>query len=48
LLRWLGNFLPFMEPEGTLQCSQEPATGLYNESHEYSPHPDTLFPSGTS
>jgi hypothetical protein len=33
-----------MEPEGSLPCSQEPATGRYPEQRESSPHPVTLFP----
>jgi len=32
-----------MEPEGSLPCSQQPATGLYPEPVESSPHPLTLF-----
>jgi hypothetical protein len=34
-----------MEPEGSLLCSQEPATGPHPESDESSPHPPTFFPS---
>jgi hypothetical protein len=34
-----------MEPEGSLPCSQKPATGPYTESDASSPHPPTLFPS---
>jgi hypothetical protein len=33
-----------MEPEGSLQCPEEPATGLYPELDEWSPHPPTLLP----
>jgi len=32
-----------MEPEGSLLCSQEPATGHYPEPDESSPHPQILF-----
>jgi hypothetical protein len=32
-----------MEPEGSLPCSQEPATGTHPEPDESSPHPDSLF-----
>jgi hypothetical protein len=33
-----------MESEGSLSCSQKPATGLYPEPDESSPHLLTLFP----
>jgi hypothetical protein len=32
-----------MEPEGSLPCSQQPATALYSESHEFSPNTRTLL-----
>jgi hypothetical protein len=32
-----------MEPESTLPCSQEPATGPYYESDESSPQTHNLF-----
>jgi hypothetical protein len=32
-----------MEPEGSLQCSQETATGLCPKSYEFSPYLPTLF-----
>jgi hypothetical protein len=33
-----------MEPEGSLPRSLDPATGLYPEPDESSPHPPILFP----
>jgi hypothetical protein len=33
-----------MEPESSLPCAQEPATGLYPEPSESSPHLHTLIP----
>jgi len=33
-----------MEPEGSLQGLQEPATGLYSEPDESSPHLANLLP----
>jgi hypothetical protein len=35
---------PFTKPEGSLPCSQQPATGLYLEPDESSPHLPTIFP----
>jgi len=32
-----------MEPEGSLRCSQQPATGPYSEPDESSPHFPNLF-----
>jgi len=32
-----------MAPEGSLTCSQEPATGHYPEPGEFSPHLNILF-----
>jgi len=37
-----------MEPEGSLSCSQETATGPYSTSDESSPHFPTLFPHSMS
>jgi len=34
----------FMEPEGSLLCSQGPTTGPYPEPDESNPEPPTLFP----
>jgi hypothetical protein len=33
-----------MELEGSVPCSQDPATGPYAEPDESSPHLSTLFP----
>jgi hypothetical protein len=33
-----------MEPEGSLPCSQQPATGPYFEADESIPRPQNLFP----
>jgi hypothetical protein len=33
-----------MEPEGSLPCLQEPATGPYPDSDKSNPHTPTLFP----
>jgi hypothetical protein len=33
-----------MKTEGSLSCSQEPATGPYSEPDESNAHPPTLFP----
>jgi len=35
---------PSMEAEGSLPCSQQPATGPYSEPDEFGPHSVTLFP----
>jgi hypothetical protein len=35
--------MPVTEPEGSLSCVQEPATGPYPEPYESSPYPLTLF-----
>jgi hypothetical protein len=34
-----------MEPEGSLQCSQEPSTGPYLKPDESSPYHPILYPS---
>jgi hypothetical protein len=34
----------FLEPEGSLPCSQEPTTGSYSEPDESSAHPHILVP----
>jgi hypothetical protein len=33
---------PFMKPEGSVPCSQEPASGLNSEREESNIYPDTL------
>jgi hypothetical protein len=33
-----------MEPESSLPCSQEPATGPYPNLDQNKPHSSTLFP----
>jgi hypothetical protein len=38
------KFSPFVEPEGSSPCSQEPAIGHYLEPYASSPHLSTLFP----
>jgi len=38
------KFPTFMDPEGSLPCSQEYATGPYLEPDASSPHLPTAFP----
>jgi hypothetical protein len=40
---WSRSFPPFMEPEGSMPCSQEAATVTYPEPDETSPYPIFLF-----
>jgi hypothetical protein len=42
-LQHLHYRLPFMEHQGSLLCSQNPATGAYPEPEESSPHIQTQF-----
>jgi len=37
------NSQPFMEPEGSLMCSHESATGPFSDPLESSPQPHTHF-----
>jgi hypothetical protein len=39
----INKFQCFMEPEGSLVCSQESSTGSHPEPDEFSPHHPTLF-----
>jgi hypothetical protein len=34
---------PFMEPKGSILCSQEPATGPYPKPYDSIQHPPTPF-----
>jgi hypothetical protein len=38
------NSPAFMEPEGSLLFSEQPATSPYPEPNELNPHPPDLFP----
>jgi hypothetical protein len=40
----LGDFNAFMEPKGSLSCSQVPTVGPYLEPDEPSTHSYTPFP----
>jgi hypothetical protein len=37
------NFAPFMETEGSLLCSRQPATTPYPQLDQSNPRADTLF-----
>jgi hypothetical protein len=41
--RLINKFPPFMEHEGSISCSQEPATGPHPEPDESSPQPHILL-----
>jgi hypothetical protein len=43
LFIWSRNFPPFMEPEGSLSCSQQPAIGPHPKAVETTPYLHTLF-----
>jgi hypothetical protein len=38
------KFPPFMDPEGSLPCSQRPDNGAYPKPYKANPHPPILFP----
>jgi len=42
-LTWSTSYSSFLEPAGSLPCSQKPATAAYPEPDESSPHLPTLF-----
>jgi hypothetical protein len=43
-LRYLNISQHFLKPEGSLSCSQEPATGPYPGTYESTPYHHILFP----
>jgi hypothetical protein len=43
MLKKLRTSPPFVEPEGLIPRSQEPAAGLYPQPGKFSPHHLTLF-----